>query len=210
MDQQTLSYLVGAAKTTLALFLAVTASSTALGIGLAIALDGPAQSPARVYSWLLRGIPPIIILFIVFFGLPQFGIAVPSFLAAWLGMSAYGAAYMGEIIRSGLKAVPLGVREAARALGIPYHRALARIYLPQARSVILPPFINELTELLKDTAVASVVGVIELANAARTVTARTFNPLPVFATAALIYALLTIGLLVVQEWAGRRLWRAGV
>jgi His/Glu/Gln/Arg/opine family amino acid ABC transporter permease subunit len=198
-----------ATLTTVVLFVAVALSATIFGIGLAVALDGPLRAPARTYSWVLRGIPPIMVLFIVFFGLPTIGLSIPSFAAAWLGMTAYALAYMGEIIRAGLKSIPTGVRDATRALGLPYRKALVRIFLPQAVGVILPPYVNELTELLKDTAIASVVGVTELANAATTITSQTYQPLQVFGVAAIIYGLLNSVLLSAQERAGRGLWRAG-
>jgi His/Glu/Gln/Arg/opine family amino acid ABC transporter permease subunit len=193
--------------TTLLLFAAAGAASSVLGVAFAVMLDleHPVVSRlARVYSSVLRGLPPLLLLLFVFLGFPTIGLTLPPFLTALVGITLYGLAYMGEIIRAGLKSAGRDMRDAARALGIPYRLALARIYLPHASRVAAPAFFTQATELLKDTALAGAVGVTELALAAQAGASVTLKPLTVFAEAAVGYAAIGSVLLLVQERTARR------
>ena len=197
---------------TVALSIVSASASTLVGIPVALALDANGtwiQRVAKTYSAAIRGIPPILVLFGVFFGLPTIGLQIDAFPAAVIAMTVYGAAYMGEIFRAGLRAVPAGQHEAARALGLTNAYALRRVYVPQALSVISPPFVNELTELVKDTALASVIGVRDMSDVANSVTSITYQPLQIFAVTAAVYGAIISGLLIFQELSAKRLWRAG-
>jgi His/Glu/Gln/Arg/opine family amino acid ABC transporter permease subunit len=197
---------------TLELFAVSMATSTVCGLGLAVLLDSRRPAVAalgRLYSFVFRSVPGILLLLAAYLGLPRIMIHLPPFAAATIGMSSYGTAYLGEIIHSGLKSVPSSLRDAVASLGIAPAHALRRIYLPYSFAVILPPFITEASELLKDTAIASIVGVRELTDASTSVMNITYQPLQVFAVASLLYFLPGSALLLVQERLTRRIWRAG-
>ncbi|MBE9638853.1 ABC transporter permease subunit [Salipiger mangrovisoli] len=162
-------------------------------------------------SWVFRGIPPLLLLFFAFFGLPIMGLTLQPLPAAILAMTTYMSFYFGEIFASGLRSVPPGQAQAAAALGIPAHRTLMRIILPQTIPAALPPYISHATEILKGTALAAAVAVPELSNAAKKIFVVTYRPLEVLIVAAAIYALLDGVLLLLQmfgeRWSNRR--RAG-
>ncbi len=180
--------------------------ATPLGVLLAI-LRG-AKSPfirfvMATLSGVLRGTPPLLVLFFVFFGLPFLGITLPAFPSAVVGMTLYMAFYFAEGFRSGLQSVPAGQYQAAAALGLPRGRALFRIILPQSLPAALPPYISHATEVLKGSALAAGVAVPELANAAKQVFVVTYQPFPILLAAAAIYAVLD-GLLIALQFAGER------
>lgn len=196
--------------TTLALTLLVLLVATPAGIGVALAQRaGPAwlSRSVAVASWALRGVPPLLILFFVFFGLPVLGLRLPPLPSALIAMSLYMAFYFGEVFRSGLDSVPRGQWRAAAALGLSPGRTLVRIVLPQTVPAALPPYISHATEVLKGTALAAAVAVPELTSAAKQVFVVTYRPLEILLAAALIYAVLDSGLLALQaageRWARR-------
>ena len=196
---------------TIELTVAVLALATPLGIVIA-ELRNIRQPVVRTVlalaSWVFRGIPPLLILFFVFFGLPGLGITLPAMPSAIIGMTAYMAFYFGEVFRSGLQSVPAGQWRAARALGLSKRRTLLRIALPQMIPAALPAYISHSTDLLKGTALAAAVAVPELTNAAKQVFVVTYRPFEILIAAGLIYAVLDGMLLVLQSygerWARRR------
>lgn len=193
--------------TTVELFAAAVAASTALGLVFAVLRDinHPVLSRlVQLYSGVLRGLPPLLVLLIVFLGFPTFGLTLSPFMTALVGITTYGLAYMGEIIYAGLKSAGAEMRDGVRALGIPYRIALVRIYLPHASGTAAPAFFTETTELLKDTALAGAVGVTELASQAQSGASFLLKPLPIFGEAALGYAVIGSLLLIMQEWSARR------
>jgi L-cystine transport system permease protein len=191
---------------TLEVFVIAGALSVVLGVLFAVLLDirHPVWTrAARGYSAVFRGLPPLTILLLVFLGLPAFGIQIPALATAVIAVTLYGTAYMGEIIAAALKSIEHDVRDGARALGMPYGRALVRVFLPSSYRVAAPAFFTELTELLKDTALAGTVGVIELTTTAQTGAANSVHPLVIFAEAALVYAAVGSILLAVQTASER-------
>lgn len=159
-------------------------------------------------SWVFRGVPPLLILFVAFFGLPYLGVKLSPLPSAVVGMTAYMAFYFGEIFRSGLESVPAGQWRAAAALGLSPARTLLRVILPQTIPAALPSYISHATEVLKGTALAAAVAVPELTSAAKQVFVVTYRPFEILLAAAAIYALLDallIGLQIAGErWASRR------
>jgi cystine transport system permease protein len=191
---------------TLEVFALAGTLSIVLGVGFAVLLDirHPVWTrAARVYSAVARGLPPLTVLLLVFLGLPVIGIQIPALATAVVAVTLYGAAYMGEIIAAALKSIEHDVRDGARALGMPYLRALVRVFLPSSYRVAAPAFFTELTELLKDTALAGSVGVIELTTTAQTGAANSIHPLVIFAEAAVVYVVVGSILLVVQAVSER-------
>jgi polar amino acid transport system substrate-binding protein len=139
----------------------------AIGLGLLVALGrlyGPRPLPWLLtgYVEVLRGTPLMLQLYVIFFLLPEIGLAVPPVEAAILGLAINYSAYESEIYRAGLLAIPRGQMEAALALGMSRPLALRRIILPQATRLVIPPVTNDFIALFKDTSVCSVITVMEL------------------------------------------------
>lgn len=147
--------------------LSVTAMPLAVGIGLMLALTrlyGPWYfgKPATLYVELVRGTPLVLQLYVIFFLLPEVGLSIDAFWAAVLGLAINYSAYEAEIYRAGLQAIPDGQMEAALALGMSRPMALRRVIVPQATRLVIPPVTNDFIALFKDTAVCSVITVVEL------------------------------------------------
>jgi polar amino acid transport system substrate-binding protein len=137
----------------------------ALGLGLALGrLYGPwpLRWASIAYVELFRGTPLLIQLFILFYGLPHFGIKLTPVIAAVLGLGLNYAAYEAENYRAGLLAVPRGQMEAALALGLSRGQALQHVLLPQALRTVLPPMTNDFISILKDSSLVSVITMVEL------------------------------------------------
>jgi His/Glu/Gln/Arg/opine family amino acid ABC transporter permease subunit len=160
--------------------------------------------PLGLVSAAFRGVPPLLILFIAFFGLPAFGLKVGPFAAAVIAMTAYMVFYFGEVFRGALLAVPVGTVQAATALGLSRLRIFVRIRLPQAVPSAIPPYISHATEVLKGTALTAAISVPEMSGTANQLFAVTFRPFEVLLAIALIYGVLDGILLTVQHLAERR------
>jgi polar amino acid transport system substrate-binding protein len=136
-----------------------------LGLGMALGrLYGPKPTRWVIGGWIeiLRGTPLMLQLFAIFYVVPTFGIQIPAFAAAVIGLAVNYSAYEAEIYRAGLLAIPKGQLEAALALGMTQRTALWRISVPQAIRLVVPPVTNDFIALFKDTSVCSVVTVVEL------------------------------------------------
>ncbi|MHB8970823.1 MAG: ABC transporter permease subunit [Pirellulaceae bacterium] len=149
------------------ILLSVTSMPLAIVAGLLIALGrlyGPAllRYPLGWYVELVRGTPLVLQLYLIFFLLPELGLSLPALGAAILGLAANYAAYEAEIYRAGLQAIPHGQLEAALSLGMSRSLALRRIIVPQAVRLVIPPVTNDFIALFKDTAICSVITVVEL------------------------------------------------
>jgi His/Glu/Gln/Arg/opine family amino acid ABC transporter permease subunit len=165
--------------------------------GLVLALMQRSRLPllgtiAYAYVEVMRSVPVLTTLFVIYFGLASVGIQLPSFVAAVIGLGMLGAAYMAEIIRAGIEAVHHGQREAAVSLGMTPAQAMRFIVLPQALRVIVAPTANYTIGLLKDTAIVSTVAAPELLFAAKTLVSQTILPMQVY--------LLTAGIYLAMSW----------
>jgi len=151
---------------------------------------------ATSYIEVARGLPVLVILFIIYFGLPD---VVPEFRwssmsCAILGFSLQGAALLAEIYRAGVDAVDSGEKEASKALGLTPFQALVHVTAPQAFRIGLPPMGNYLVGLLKDTSIASIIAAPELMLRAKDLSSSSFMPMPVYVYVSLIYLLLSLPL----------------
>lgn len=145
-----------------------------------------------VYTWVFRGIPLLVQLFIIYFGIAMaFQIYMEPMFAATLGISLCGGAYIAEIIRAGIQSVDKGQMEAAISLGMNKWQAMFRIILPQTYRRLIPPMGNEFITLLKDTALASTITVTELLRTAQLYSGSSFKPFELYISAAVIYLLMT-------------------
>jgi polar amino acid transport system permease protein len=156
------------------------------------------------YIEIARGVPPIVWLFLLFFGLNQFGVQMESLAAAIVGLGIISGGYLAEIYRSGLKAVPAGQSEAAQALSLPRTTAFVRVTAPQAMVTITPLAIVFFIGLLKDSAVASVIGVQEVTATAVALSKRSLDGLTIFVICGLVYLAISFPVSVFGRWLGAR------
>jgi len=146
---------------------------------------------SNFYTWIIRGTPMLLQLFFFYYGLPSVGIRMTPFQAAVIGLGLNSGAYMAEIIRGGILSIDKGQFEAAKALGFSYTETMQKIILPQTFKVIIPPVGNEFITILKDTSLVSTIAMVELMRSAQQMYASTFKPIEIFATAAVLYLIMT-------------------
>ena len=179
-----------AARWTVVLSLIAFVGGGLVGLGLLVArLARPAAAEpfVRVYVQLFQGTPLLMQLFLAYFGLALFGINVPAWVAASLALTLYTSAFLTEIWRGSVAAVAKGQWEAASALALTLGEQLLHVIGPQALKVALPPTVGFLVQVVKGTALASVIGFIELTKAGTMITNATFRPFTVYACLALMY-----------------------
>ncbi len=150
------------------------------------------------FGWLFRGIPLLILLFFAFFALPELGILLSPFLAAIVGFSLWTAAYQAEVIRSGIIAVPPGQAEASEALGMTKAHYMRRIILPQGLRIMVPPFTGNAITLLKQTSLATLVTVPEMALLTQRIFSNNFKFVEPIFVLGMIYLAMTSVLLILS------------
>jgi len=163
---------------------------------------------AAFYVSLIRGTPLLVQLFFIYFALPQAGIILPAIPAGIIALSLNYGAYMTEIFRAGIQAVPRGQEEAAEALGMPERIAFRRIVLPQAVRIVTPAIGNEFIAMLKDSALVSTIGVRETLFLAQRIGRSSFEPIAALLVAALVYWGLTIVFSFFQDRLEKRMARS--
>lgn len=149
------------------------------------------RAPARIYTEIILGVPILVLLFIVFFVLPQAGVVIDPLPAGLVTLMLYYSPYLAEVIRGALDAVPAGQIEAARTVGMSRFRIAQRVVAPQAIGLMLPPMTGLFIGLTKDTAILSVISVAELTFQAKQVIARTYAPFEIYVLVAAGYWVLT-------------------
>jgi polar amino acid transport system permease protein len=149
----------------------------------------PLRWAAILYIEVGRGTPALVILFLIYFGLPAVSpnLQFDSFTAAAIGLGLQGGAVMAEVFRAGIEAVDTGQREAALSLGLTPAQSMADVVAPQALRVVLPPIGNYAIGLLKNTAIASIIAAPELMLRAKDLASSSFMPMHLYVLAALIY-----------------------
>ncbi len=158
----------------------------------------PLQWFAIGFGWLFRGIPLLILLFFAFFALPELGILLSPFLAAIVGFSLWTAAYQAEVIRSGIIAVPPGQAEASEALGMTKAHYMRRIILPQGLRIMVPPYTGNAITLLKQTSLATLVTVPEMALLTQRIFSNNFKFVEPIFVLGMIYLAMTSVLLILS------------
>jgi polar amino acid transport system permease protein len=143
-----------------------------------------------VWIDLFRSFPVVVLLVLIYFGLPFFGLKLGGFTAVVLALVLNNSGYFGEIFRAGINSVPKGQREAARALGFKPVRMTLMIILPQAIRNVLAPLASNSLELIKTTSIASMVALPELLRSARVAQEQTYNPTPLIAASLVFFVLL--------------------
>jgi polar amino acid transport system permease protein len=161
-------------------------------IGLVVALGRCSSSPiarelTRGYVALVQGVPVLIVLFLTYYGLAHAGIELPTFVAAGLSLSVYAGAYLGDIWRGAIQSVPRHQWEASASLAMTRRQQYRHVILPQSIRIALPPTVGFLVQLVKNTSIVSIIGVVERTRAGQLVNNVTFQPFKVFLVVAFIY-----------------------
>lgn len=177
------------------LFLGVVAIVAGLVLGLIVALTRiygvkPARIVSKIYIDIFRSIPILVLLIVVYYALPFVGLRLSPFMSAALALTLVSGAYTAEIFRAGIEAIPRGQFEASQALGLSYRHMMADVVLPQAIRIVIPPLTNNCINVMKDTALASVVAMPDLLKQATQAQALEANPTPLIVAALMYIAIL--------------------
>lgn len=191
---------------TILLALCIIAAGLAAGLGLAVVR----AFGIRPLNWLIiflvdlfRALPPLVIIALLYFGLPAAGMSLSGFASAWLSLSLVLMAFTEEIFWAGITAVPKGQWEAARSTGLGFLQTLRHVVLPQAFRMTIPPLTNRTIAITKGTALASVVAVPEILGAAQAGVSFSFNPTPLTLGAA-AYLVLFLPVVILGRWVETR------
>jgi polar amino acid transport system permease protein len=190
LEATDLIYIVLAARWTLLLSLAAFLGGGTGGLLVALARTSEYKWLRIVsagYIKLFQGTPLLMQLFLAFFVPGLFALSVDPWTAAALGLSLNASAFLGEIWRGAIEAVPRGQWEAATSLGLRYAPTMALVVAPQAVKIAIPPTVGFLVELIKGTSLTSIIGFVELTRAAQVVNNATFRAFTIFAVTALVY-----------------------
>lgn len=160
---------------------------------------------AQFYIFVMQGTPLLVTLFIAYFGATYVGFDVAPMTAIAVAFSFYAAAFLGDIWRGAIQSVPVGQREGAHALGLSAADTMLSIIIPQAVRIAIPPTVGFFVQLIKNTSLASVVGIVELTRTAQIVSNATFKPLDVYMTAALFYFLVCFPITLYSRSLEKRL-----
>ena len=203
-----LLYLVEAARFTI--LLSVIAFIGGAIVGLPIALMRVSKSSAlRGIAWgyiqLIQGTPLLIVLFLSYFGLGIMGYKLVPLVAAGLSLTFYAAAFLGEIWRGCIEAVPRTQWEASECLGFNRFEQLQKVILPQAARIAIPPTVGFMVQIVKNTSLASIIGFVDLSRAGQIVNNSTFQPFTVFGCVAVIYFFMCYPLSALSKSLERKL-----
>jgi polar amino acid transport system permease protein len=183
-------FIVEAAKWTLALSAIAFVGGVVLGLLVALARTSEhrgAQFAATAFIQVFQGTPLLLQLFLIFFGFPVLGLDINPWVAAGIALTLNTAAFLAEIWRGCIQAVPGGQREASLALNLSYVDRMRFVILPQAFKIALPPTVGYLVQVIKGTSLAAIIGFAEVTRAGQIINNATFQPLHVFTTVAAVY-----------------------
>ena len=188
--------------------LAIVVVLSGLAFGLLLALLRTAQvrvvnALIIVFVDVLRALPPLVMVLIVYFGLPNVGLMLPSFAVLWLVLAAVLAAFAEEIFWAGILSVRRGQWDAARSTGLTFTDTLVFVVMPQTIRMVLPPLVNRTIAITKNTALGTVIGVPELLNQATTAVSFLSNATPL-TLAAVGYLIIFVPVVLFGSWLERR------
>ncbi len=177
----------------------LTVSSFALAVSIGVLLTlmrispvAPLRVAASAYTGLMRCIPLLALLVLFVFGLPKLGFTYSLLTSTVLVLGLYASGFVAETLRAGVRTIPRGQLEAARALGLTFSQVLRTVVLPQAFRSVVPPLGNLAVSQIKATAIAAAIGLREITGTANRVNFETARPVEVFAIAALVYLALAV------------------
>ena len=183
-----------------------------LGFGVALARTSRRRALRALgagYVQAVQGVPLPVMMFLSYFGLALGGRDIPALLAASVSMAIFSAAYLGEIWRGAIEAVPAGQREAADALALPWRSKLADIVLPQALRLAIPPTVGFMVQIIKNTSYAVVIGFTELTQSGKIINNSVFEPFVIFTIVGAVYFALCFPLSHLSRALERRLISRG-
>lgn len=204
---QFLPHLLYAARLTVLLSLVGEFFGIVIGLSLAMMRLSHlriVRAPAVFYINLFRGTPLLVQLMFIYYALPFVGVNLEPLQAGMVGLALNSGAYVAEIFRAGIQSIHRGQMEAARSLGMSHAQAMRYVILPQAFRVVIPPLTNEFVALLKDSSLASVILVQELAYQMRALASATYN-LTSYTQAAALYLIMTIPLSRLSDYLEKKL-----
>lgn len=185
-------------------------------LGLIIGLMRSSSWPvvrwiSAIFTNFLRGIPLLIILLFTYFALPLLvpGAVFSQLVSGAIGLTLFVSAYIGEVVRGSIDAVPKGQFEAAEALGMNFAQKFRYVVMPQAMRVIVPPWVGIILSMIKDSSLVSVIGLVELTQAGKIVGTRTMEPLVAFVVVGAVYFLICYPLGHFGRWYEKRLKVSG-
>jgi polar amino acid transport system permease protein len=180
------------------------------GLGLGLVLAVIRAFGIRPLNWLIifvvdlfRALPPLVIIMLLFFGLPSVGLSMSGFAATWLSLTLVLMAFSEEVYWAGITAIPKGQWEAARSTGLGFLQTLRFVVLPQAIRMTIPPLTNRAISITKGTALGSVVGVSEILGASQSAMSFSSNPSPL-TLGAIAYVILFLPLVGLARWVETR------
>jgi His/Glu/Gln/Arg/opine family amino acid ABC transporter permease subunit len=170
---------------------------------------------AEIYVWIIRGTPMLVQAMIIYFGIPQLvnltrdpseeKFVFTAFVAGTITLSLNAGAYMSEIFRSGIQAVPKGQSEAARSLGMTKFGTMRKIVIPQAFKIVIPSLVNQFIITIKDSSILSFIGLAEIVNEAKQYVGATYQYFETYIFAALCYLAITSVLMIISRYIEKRL-----
>lgn len=191
---------------TIRLALLVIIAGIALGLFLAVIR----AFAIRPLNWLIvfivdlfRALPPLVIIVLIYFGLPSAGISPDAFVATWVSLTLVLMAFTEEIFWAGITAVPRGQWEAARSTGLTFPQTLGWVVLPQAIRLTIPPVTNRTIAITKGTALGSVIGLADILSQASSGVSHSFNPSPL-TLGAIAYLILFLPVVILGRWVETR------
>lgn len=189
----------------LAIALGLLAGAALLGLSLANRGRGPLAWAVALYVSFFRGTPLLVQLLMAFYLPSAFGLDLPPLLVAVVVMSLNSAAFQSQILRAGLAAIPAGQLEAASSFGMSQRQVFWHVQLPQLARTVWPAVVSEAMDVVKNTAIVSVIAVADLARVTRQIFAANFRPMEVFLSAGFFYLLMTGAVFALGSWLGKRM-----
>ncbi|MBC2885729.1 amino acid ABC transporter permease [Ochrobactrum sp. CM-21-5] len=178
-------------------------SGVILGVGLVYG-PRPLQWLIRLFSDCIRGIPILVLIFVVYYGFPPLGISINAFWAGVVALTLFKAAQVIEYVRGAIASIPKGQMEAAKAIGLTFVPRLQYVIIPQAVRRFLPPWINGVTDAVKGSALISLLGVVDLMQSINEVIGRTYEAMPLYLLGAFFYFVINYSLSLVSRSVERR------
>lgn len=164
-----------------------------------------------IYVWIIRGTPMIVQAFIVYFGMPQVigkfvpGFKIDSYTAGLITLSLNAGAYLSEVFRGGIQAIPKGQTEAARSLGLSKAKTMVKVVLPQALKVAIPSMVNQFIITIKDSSILSVIGLADLVNRAKVYVGSSYQFFATYIMVAVYYLVIISVLMVISNYLEKRM-----
>ncbi|WDR07436.1 amino acid ABC transporter permease [Devosia rhodophyticola] len=200
-------YLLDGLGITILVSLIVVALSLIIGVILGVGIiygPLPLRLLIRLIGDGIRGIPILVLIFLVYYGMPALGLNLSSFWSAVTALTIFKSAHVIEYVRGAVLSIPRGQMEAGMSIGLVFRERLRFVIFPQAVRRFLPPWLNGVTDAVKGSALVSLLGVVDLMHAINQVIGRTYEPLPLYILGALLYFAINYSLSTLSKVLERR------